>query len=74
MMYFGHKHAREHITDCSGTYMCVLMRIPYGVSHKHAHRHTKIMYFGHKHAHEHITGCWYIYVRVLMRIPIWGVS
>ena len=33
------------------------------MSHKHAHRHTKIMYFGHKHAHEHITGCWYIYVR-----------
>ena len=33
------------------------------MSHKHAHRHTKIMYFGHKHAHEHITDCWYIYVR-----------
>jgi hypothetical protein len=35
----------------------------YGVSYKHAHRHTKIMHFSHKHPVEHITGCWYIYVR-----------
>ena len=34
----------------------VLMRIQYGISHKHADRCTKIMQFGHKHAHEHITG------------------
>ena len=37
-------HAHEHITGV-GRYTGVLMRIPInGMSHKHAHRHTKIIY------------------------------
>ena len=62
-MQFGQKHAHEHITDRMLVHIRgVLMRIPiWGVSDKHAHRHTKIMHFGQKHAHEHITECWYIY-------------
>ena len=47
----------------------------HGVSHKHAHRHTKIMHFGHKHAHEHILQSIGTYTGRAYENPyIWGVS